>query len=66
MLRSIALALTLILSPVAASRAAEPDRTILPVAPPEFGGKIGETYKESTPAGARSCPCRRRPARPIS
>lgn len=25
------------------------DRTILPPAPPSFGGKVGETYKDSTP-----------------
>jgi arylsulfatase A-like enzyme len=29
--------------------AAEPDRTILPVPTPDFVGKIGETYKDSTP-----------------
>jgi arylsulfatase A-like enzyme len=49
MLRMIALIFALTFAPVWPSFAAGPDRTILPVAPPDFSGKIGETYKDSTP-----------------
>ena len=31
------------------TKAAELDRTVLPVTPPDFAGKIGDNYKESTP-----------------
>ena len=37
------------LSGPSASYAAEPDRTVLPLPVPDFAGKIGETYKDSTP-----------------
>ncbi len=30
--------------------AQEPDRTVLPIAPPPFSGTIGTTYKDSTPS----------------
>ena len=33
----------------AAEKAPELDRTVLPVTPPDFAGKIGENYKDSVP-----------------
>ncbi len=40
----------------APAKAAELDRTVLPVTPPDFAGKIGENYKESTPDWAPVLP----------
>jgi len=47
----IALSLALILGAMSATAAAQqsPDRSKLPLPDPEFQGKIGKTYKESTP-----------------
>jgi arylsulfatase A-like enzyme len=56
MLRTIAFSLTLILAGATSAMAAEPDRTILPVPPPDFAGKIGETYKDSAPDWAPALP----------
>jgi len=49
MLRSIVASVVLVLAIATSATAAQPDRTILPVPPPDFAGKIGETYKESSP-----------------
>ncbi len=64
--RHAAVALALALGLAVSAKAAEPDRTILPVSPPDFAGKIGETYKDSTPDWNRRCRSRPRPARPTS
>jgi len=49
MLRTTALSVALMFAAATPAIAAEPDRTVLPVPTPEFKGKIGESYKDSTP-----------------
>jgi arylsulfatase A-like enzyme len=45
-----ALATSFVLGMTHALAAQEPDRTILPIAPPPFRGVVGTTYKDSTPS----------------
>lgn len=44
-----ALATACLLGATHSAFAQEPNRTVLPIAPPPFRGKVGTTYKESTP-----------------
>jgi hypothetical protein len=49
-----------------ASCAAAQDRTVLPVPIPDFAGKIGETYKDSTPDWVPALPLQAPKGAPIS
>ncbi len=49
MLITIAFALAYIFVAVTSVSAVEPDGTILPAPEPAFAGKIGKTFRDSTP-----------------